>query len=145
MNTKANKLEYKQIKIGDSFSFEQIIDEVTVGKFAELTGDFNPLHCDEPYAQATPWGGRVAHGMLLASFFSKLVGMICPGERALYLSQYLNFKNPLGLGSKRINKIIVTGKVVNKFDAVKIIEMKTRIVTKAGQIVIDGMARVKVR
>lgn len=144
MHTKANKLAYNQIKIGDSFSFEQIIDGVAVRKFAKLTGDFNPLHCDESYARTTSWGGRVVHGMLLASYFSKLVGMICPGERALYLSQHLSFKKPLGLG-KRINKIIVAGKVVNKFDAVKIIEMKTWIATKTGQVIIDGMAKVRVR
>ncbi len=141
MNEKAEKLKYEEIKIGDIFSFEYFVNESTVFKFAELTGDFNPLHVDESYAKETSFGGRIVHGMLLASLFSTLVGMLCPGERALYLSQDISFRSPLFFGKK----IKVEGKVLSKFDGINVLEIKTLIKDLEGNIFVDGLAKVKVR
>lgn len=141
MSLKPNSLLYEEIKIGDIFSFEYFVDESTVFKFAELTGDFNPLHMDESYAKETLFGGRIVHGMLLAGLFSTLVGMLCPGERALYLSQDISFRNTLFLGKK----IKVEGKVLSKFDGINVLEIKTLIKDLEGNIFVDGLAKIKVR
>lgn len=140
MNFKINKLAYEDIKIGDVFSFEKMVDATAVGKFAEVSGDYNPLHMDDAYAIATPFGGRIIHGMFLASFFSTLVGMFCPGEHALYLSQDLKFKHPVKVGAK----VVVRGQVVNKYDSTRVIEVVTTIID-GGRVVVEGLARVKVR
>ncbi len=141
MELKLNKLSYVDIKIGDVFSFKKTIDADLVKKFAEVSGDFSSLHVDADYGRQTQFGGNVAHGALLGSFFSALVGMLCPGEKALYLSQTLNFRKPLLVGGD----VMVEGIVANKSDVAKIIELNTRVRNASGEVLVDGTAMVKVR
>ena len=112
-----------------------------VNDFAELSGDYNPLHMDKEYAASTSFKKRVVHGMLLASFFSRIDGMYLPGKHALYFSQSLNFVNPCFVGEK----ITVEGECVDKSYATKIIKIKTRITNEHGKILVDGESRVIVR
>ena len=65
------KLE--DIEIGQKKSFEVVVTESMVDDFAKLSGDNNPLHMDENYAKSNNFENRVCHGMLLASFFSRLL------------------------------------------------------------------------
>jgi len=80
---------------GMSFSYERKVLETDVVEYAEISGDRNPVHLDEIYAQKSPFGSRVAHGMLTASFISKVFGMDFPGPGCIYLSQTLKFKKPV--------------------------------------------------
>lgn len=136
-----NNLSFDDIKIGAVFSFEVLVDKALARSFAQLTGDKNPLHLDAGYARGTEFGQPIAHGMLLGSFFSTLVGMLCPGRNALYLSQDLRFKNPLKFG----HTVVVAGVVAAKYDATKIMDIKTTIRDKNNTIIVDGLAKVKVR
>ena len=138
-----NPLEYSfdEIKIGLKHHFHVIIDEELEQNFAESSGDFNPLHMDEQYAKETKFRGRVCHGMLLASFFSRLVGMYLPGKNALYFSQNLNFVGPCFIG----DKITVQGEVIDKSKATQIIKLKTTIINQEGKSLIEGIAQVLVR
>ncbi len=131
MELKLNKLNYEDIKIGDVHSFERTIEADDVKRFAELSGDQNPLHAE----------GGVVHGMLLGGLFSALIGMLCPGEKSLYLSQNLNFRRLLKIGSP----VKVEGRVVNKSDAAKIIELAMAIKDSNGAVLVDGAAQVKFR
>lgn len=135
-----NDYPYEDIEIGQIVEFERIITEGMVNKFAELTGDYNPLHTDEKYAKTTQFKDRVVHGMLIASFFSTLVGMYCPGKRNLYLTQQLNFRFPLKLNKK----IKVRGEIVKKVDSIRLILIKTTVSDEKGVVIIDGEAQVKV-
>ena len=110
MNDKLSELNFNEIEIGDSREFKITITNSMIDEFAKLSGDFNPLHVDEKYAQTTKFGKRVVHGMLLASFLSQMVGMYLPGKHALYSSQTLEFHNPCFVG----NEISVTSKVIDK-------------------------------
>jgi len=138
-----NPLEYSfdEIKVGLKHNFEVIIDEELEQNFAKNSGDFNPLHMDEQYAKETKFGSRVCHGMLLASFFSRLVGMYLPGKNALYFSQNLDFIEPCFIG----DKIMVQGEVIDKSEATQIIKLKTTIKNQEGKLLIEGTARVLVR
>lgn len=136
-----NNLSFNDIKIGQVFSFEVLVDKDMARGFAKLTGDRNPLHWDDNYAQKTEFGEPIVHGMLLGSFFSTLVGMLCPGKNALYLSQDLRFRNPLKFGQT----VSVVGVVTAKYDATKIIDIKTTVKDKQSAIIVDGLAKVKVR
>jgi len=89
------KYTFKELFVGQKVNFLKKIDEALVKDFAKLSGDFNPLHMNEEYASTTSFGRRVCHGMLLASFFSQLIGMYLPGKNSLYFSQTLNFRNLL--------------------------------------------------
>ena len=132
------KLE--DIEIGQKKSFEVVITESMLDDFAKLSGDSNPLHMDENYAKSNNFENRVCHGMLLASFFSRLVGMYIPGENALYFSQSLKFQYPCFVN----DRIKIHGEVIDKSLATKIITLKTTISKDKHQIV-DGIGKVLVR
>ena len=67
-------------------------------QFAALSGDTNPIHLDDEYAEKTIFGKRIVHGMLLGSFISKMIATKYPGEGSIYLSQNLKFKSPCYIG-----------------------------------------------
>lgn len=134
-----NNYSYEDIKVGQVTEFEQTITEDLVNKFAEITGDYNPLHTDQRYASTTQFKERIIHGMLIASFFSTLVGMYCPGKRSLYLTQTINFKSPLKINKK----IKIKGEVKQKIDALKVILIKTTVFSE-NVVIINGEAKVKI-
>ena len=78
--------------------------------------------------------------MLLASFFSAIVGMLLPGKRNLYLSQDLKFKNYLKIGSS----VNICGKVISRSESTKILDLETIITDESGKVIITGLAKVKV-
>jgi len=138
-----NPLEYSfdEIKVGLIHNFDVNIDEELTKKFANISGDFNPLHMDEQYAKETKFGKRVVHGMLLASFFSRLIGMYLPGKNALYFSQNLNFVKPCFIG----DKVTVQGEIIDKSEATKIIKLKTSIKNQEGISLVEGTSQVMIR
>ena len=119
----AMKNEYDYIEVGTVYSFTRTISEEHVKTFAELSGDFNPLHVDKEFGAASKFGKNVVHGMLTASLFSTLMGMHCPGEKCLYLSQNTQFKKPMFYGET----IEVRGTILKKVDALKMIKVLTEI------------------
>lgn len=139
----SNPLEYRfeDIEIGQKKYFKIIVTEPMLNEFAHLSGDYNPLHMDENYAQSTSFKKRVCHGLLLASFFSQLVGMHLPGKNALYMSQSLKFISPCFIN----DEVIVQGEVLDKSISTRIITLKTTITNSSGSNLIDGQAKVLVR
>ncbi len=136
---KAARLRYEDIVVGAVYEFSQTITHDDVMRFAELTGDNNPLHVDADFGAKSQFGKNVVHGMLAASLFSTLVGMYCPGEHALYMSQTVQFKKPIFYG----DKLIIRGTVIEKNDSVQMITMKTEIVSN-NDVKVTGEAKVKV-
>lgn len=134
-----HKLE--EIEVGQKRKFSVKITESLVNKFAKISGDYNPLHVDEQYAKSTKFGKRVCHGMLLGSFFSKMVGMHLPGKNALYFSQTLNFKLPCFIN----DEVTVEGEVFEKSLASRMLTIKTTIYNQEGKCLVDGIAKVMVR
>ena len=141
MNEKICEFTIDDITIGTKKKFDVTITEEVVNDFAKLSGDYNPLHMNKEYAASTSFKKRVVHGMLLASFFSRIDGMYLPGKHALYFSQSLNFVNPCFVGEK----ITVEGEVIDKSIAAKIIKLKTRVTNEQGKVLVHGESRVLVR
>ena len=141
MDEKIVEYYFNEIKIGLKRNFQVTITESMLNDFAKLSGDFSPLHMDQEYAASTSFKKRVVHGMLLASFFSRIDGMYLPGKHALYFSQTLNFVNPCFVGEK----ITVEGEVIDKSLATKIIKLKTRVTNEQGKVLVHGESRVLVR
>ena len=139
--TELSEYKFGEITIGEKKKFTEKIDEQKLEDFAKLSGDFNPLHMNEEYASTTKFKKRVCHGMLLASFFSKLVGMYLPGKHALYFSQVLNFQAPCFVD----DEIIVEGEVLDKSIATRIITLKTSIHNQNGNCLVDGTAKIIMR
>jgi len=83
---------------GQHASFTKTFTDEDVQRFIAITSDVNPLHVDDAFAAETRFGRRVLHGMLTASLFSTMVGMLLPGTGAIYRSQTLNFLRPVYVG-----------------------------------------------
>lgn len=83
---------------GMTVSYSQTITDADVKAFAGLSGDHNPVHVDEVYAEKSQFKGRIAHGLMSAGFFSALFGMKLPGPGCVYVSQSLQFRRPVYVG-----------------------------------------------
>jgi acyl dehydratase len=128
------------LHIGQKIEFTEVISESMVEKFAKLSGDYNPHHMDESYAEKTKFKKRVCHGMLLASLFSRLTGMYLPGKHSLYFSQSLNFISPAFID----DNVTVEGEVVKISRSTGLITIKTRITKENNIELITGIAKVVV-
>jgi 3-hydroxybutyryl-CoA dehydratase len=82
-------------RVGDSAEFTRTIRDEDIARYAEITGDTNPVHLDEEYARHTRFGRRIAHGMLTAGFISTVLGTEMPGPGTIYLGQSLRFLAPV--------------------------------------------------
>ena len=136
---KPAQLTYDEIEVGQVYTFKTTITKDDVLQFAKLSGDNNPLHTNEAFARATKFKQNTVHGMLAGSLFSTLVGMHCPGERCLYLSQTLQFKAPIHYD----DTVIVKGTVTHKVDSCKMVTLKTEIL-KDDKVLIVGEAKTQV-
>ncbi len=84
-------------KVGDRINLSVEITDDMVRKFAEVSGDFNPMHMDDEYAAKTRFKKRIAHGMLSAALISRALGQHL-GPGGIYLSQSLKFMSPVFIG-----------------------------------------------
>ncbi len=87
-----------QITPGLSASIAKTITETDIVLFSAVSTDVNPAHLDEEYAKTTPFGGRIAHGMLSAGLISAVLANKLPGAGTIYLGQTLSFRAPVRPG-----------------------------------------------
>ena len=88
----------EDIKVGMIESYSQTITDYDIRAFSGLSGDRNPVHLDDIYAEKSRYKKRIAHGMISSSFFSALFGTKLPGTGCVYLSQNLKFRSPIYIG-----------------------------------------------
>jgi acyl dehydratase len=97
-----HKTHYEDCQVGQRARTPgRTITETDVVQFAGLTGDWTRIHTDEEYARATPYGGRVAHGMLVLSVGSALLlraGLLPEQTLALYGIEKVRLLAPTRLG-----------------------------------------------
>jgi acyl dehydratase len=103
-----NKIPLGEISIGMQVSYSQTITDADIKNFAGISGDRNPVHLDEKYAEKSRYKKRIAHGLMTASYFSSLFGTRVPGEGCVYVSQSLQFKRPVYIGDTVIAIVKVT-------------------------------------
>ncbi|WP_456399537.1 MaoC family dehydratase [Mesoaciditoga sp.] len=93
-------MKFEEIKVGDFTEVEIMVSDEMVRTFARVTGDNNPLHLDDEFAKKTIFKKRIAHGMLVASLISKVLGHDFPGAGTIYVSQSVKFRKPVYVGDK---------------------------------------------
>ena len=130
-----------QLNIGDRASISKQIAERGVIRFAELTGDLNPIHMDKLYAEQSIFGERIAHGMLTASLISAVIGIKLPGPGSIYVSQTLKFRAPVKFG----DIIEAEVEVVEKMPERNRVHLKTTCRNQSGTVVLEGEAVVMPR
>ncbi len=88
----------EDLEIGMSDSYAKTISESDVYLFAGISGDNNPVHINEEYAQTTMFKKRIVHGMLSAALISTVAGTRLPGPGCIYIDQSMKFKAPVYIG-----------------------------------------------
>jgi 3-hydroxybutyryl-CoA dehydratase len=88
-------MNFSELLIGMKFESVSVVTTENVLEFARISGDTNPLHIDEEYSQNSIFNGRIVHGMLIGSIFSKIIASDLPGPGSIYLHQTMNFLKPI--------------------------------------------------
>ena len=127
-----------EFSVGSVARKERLITEQDIASFAELSGDFSPIHMDEEYAKNTRFKGRIAHGMMTAGFISAVLGTQLPGEGTIYLSQSLKFLAPVRIGETVVVEVEVLEIDTEKRRA----RLKTTGRTEQAGMVVEGEALV---
>ncbi|MCY0865715.1 MAG: MaoC family dehydratase [Sulfobacillus sp.] len=83
---------------GQTVTESHHVTQEVVQAFAQVSHDFNPLHLDPDFAKTSRFGRPVAHGALVMSYISALLGQKLPGPGTIYLTQYTEFKAPVFVG-----------------------------------------------
>ncbi|MBK7022425.1 MAG: MaoC family dehydratase [Sulfuritalea sp.] len=132
-----NGYDIEDMAIGMSAETTKTITDADIVLFAGVSTDFNAVHMDEEYARTTPFGGRIAHGMLSASLLSAVLGNQLPGPGVVYLSQSLRFRAPVRIGDTVHARVTVKEVVTEKCRVVL-----DTVCTVLDKVVIDGEAMV---
>jgi len=117
--------------------YARTVTDADIVLFAGISGDFNPVHLNHEFASSTMFEGRIAHGMLTASFISTVLGTKLPGPGCVYLSQSLRFKAPVRSGDTVNARVTVVDVVPDKGRVV----LQT-VCMVSGEIVLEGEAQV---
>ena len=129
-------LTISQLSVDQTYDKKVTVTAEMIERFAEATGDYNPIHLDEEYAKETIFKTRVAHGMLSAGVLSGILGTEFPGVGTIYLSQTLKFMRPVFIGDEITFKL----KVLELIQEKNRIRIETVCVNQTGKIVVSGEA-----
>jgi len=133
--TEARDLTLDDIRVGMQTRFEHMVTSEEVDAFAALSGDYNPLHVDDAYANTTPFKKRVVHGMLLGALVSRLVGMHLPGTRALLIKESLIFKLPVYIGDPlSVEGLVTSVSAATRLVAINVTISRKESVVAAGEV-----------
>lgn len=124
-------------EVGQSASFTKTVTETDVILFAGISGDLNPAHTNEVSAKQSMFKGRIAHGILGASFISAVLGMQLPGPGTIYMSQSLKFLKPI-----HINDTVTATVTIKEIDERGRLTLDTQVTNQDDEVVISGEAKV---
>ena len=127
-----------KMKVGDSAEITKTIEQTDINAFADVTGDHNPVHVDEAFAQTTRFGRTIAHGMLSASLISAVLANKLPGAGSIYLGQTLQFVAPVFPGDEITARVTVKEIRQDK----PIVKLETICINQHDELVIRGEATV---
>jgi 3-hydroxybutyryl-CoA dehydratase len=100
---------FEDMQIGMEATYTRKVQESDITTFAQISGDVNPVHVNEEYAAKSLFKGRIAHGILTASYISTVFGTKLPGPGCIYVSQTLKFRAPVRINDEVTAKVVVTG------------------------------------
>ena len=139
-------MEYKtkfieDFTVGMESTTEKTVTIEDIKRFAEVSGDFNPVHLDEEFAKKTIFKKRIAHGFLTASFISTVIATELPGPGSIYLKQSLKFLAPVYIDEKILVKVRIIEINIEKSKVKLITECfknKTLVLTGEAEILIQA-------
>lgn len=126
------------IKVGQMASAKKTFDKEMVLAFAQLTGDFNPVHFDEEYARNTIFKKPIVHGPLVITMVTTLFANELPGPGSVYLGHDVKYFHPVYL-----NETITATLEVIEINEKQHVFIKTTCTNEEGKVILDGIARLK--
>jgi len=134
-------LTYDQLELGQRFvTAARTVTEADVVSFAGLSGDFNPLHTDQTFAARSPFGGRIAHGMLVAAIATGLANQlgVFEGTTLALMEQLVRYRGPVRLGDTVHLELAVTAMKETSDGRRGLVTFGTEVKNQDDQTVIDG-------
>ncbi len=128
---------YDELTPGEKASVTHLVTERDLTLFAAVSGDVNPVHLDEAFAAATPFKGRIAHGMFSGALISAAIACELPGPGTIYIGQEMSFMRPVRLG----DEIRVELEILEKLPKNRV-KIATRVFNQDNKQVVDGVATV---
>lgn len=128
---------FKDMAVGTKEEFEVTITEEKMQQFRAMSGDVNPLHCEDEYGRQQGFREKVVYGMLSASFYSTLAGVYLPGKYCLLHSVETLFKKPVYVG----DTLKICGEIAELYDTFKQIKIKAKITNQYGEVVNRGIIK----
>ena len=126
--------------IGEKREVSKTISETDVYLFAGISGDFNSVHVNRTEAEKSIFGKQIAHGFLVGSLISNVIGMRLPGDGTIYMEQDLHFLKPVYIGDT-VTAIVEVMEILN--EKKNVLKLSTQIINQNKDLVVDGFAIVK--
>jgi 3-hydroxybutyryl-CoA dehydratase len=130
---------FEDLTEGMADVYGKTITDADIILFSGISGDINPLHLNHEFASETMFEGRIAHGMLTASFISTVIGTKLPGPGCIYVGQNLRFRAPVKTGDTVMAEVVIT-----ELRPDKQLAMLETVCSVGDMVVVDGTATVKV-
>ena len=125
-----------QLTVGQKATRTKTVTTDDVKVFADLTGDFNPLHFDESFAAKTRFKRLIVQGGLTTGLLHALVAMDMPGPGTVFLSQNWNFTAPVFIG----DTITAEAEVLELHESKPVSKLKVTVTRQSGEAVLEGEA-----
>jgi 3-hydroxybutyryl-CoA dehydratase len=133
-----NEYALGDVSVGMAQEFSVTITRAMTTGFVEISGDINPLHVDERYADGKGFRDRVVHGMLTSAFYSTLVGVYLPGKHCLLQGIKVTFHHPVFAG----DHLTVRGEVTHVSEALRVMTVRGSITNQGGDTVSKAQIQV---
>lgn len=133
-------MTYEELRVGASAELSRTVTEEDVLLFARVTGDDNPVHVDPAAGAASPFGERIAHGMLAGGLISAVLGTRLPGPGCIYVEQSLRFVRPVRFGDTVTARVEVRELIAEK----RRVRLATVCRNQMGEVIVKGEAVVAV-
>ena len=135
-------LTYDQFEIGAVFRSQgRTVTEADVVNFAGLSGDFNPLHTNAEFGKHTPFGERIAHGMLVVSMATGMANWtgIFEGTTIALMEQVIRYKGAVLFGDTVHLEMKVKEKQPTSRPDRGIVQFAAQMINQREEVVVDGV------
>jgi acyl dehydratase len=124
------------VTVGQKAARSMAVTAQHVRAYAEMTGDYNPLHFDEAFVRQTRFGRLVAQGGLTTGILHALVAMDMPGPGTVFLSQNWKFPAPVYIG----DTITAEAEVLGVHETKPVSHLRLTVRRQTGEVVLEGEA-----
>ncbi len=133
-------LTYEEFELGAIYDTQaRTVTEADVVSFAGLSGDFNPLHTDAEAAKNSPFGERIAHGMLTVAMATGMANMtgLMAGTTIALMEQNIQYKGAVKFGDTvRLQMEVIEKRETSKPDR-GIVKLAARVLNQRDELVVD--------